>query len=116
MTPSVKLEGVQARRSDDGAHENHIHERHIYVVKEENAHTKWVVRIVSAGIVAALGFFVLLDRSNIDTKASVALQSSTVNASAISVLTVKLDNIQRTLEEIKVEVKEERKRGGNGGT
>jgi len=92
-----------------------MHERHVYVVKEESSHTKWVVRIVSAGLVTALGVFVMLDRSNIDTKATAALQSSTVNAAAISVINVKLDNIQQTLNEIKVEVKEERK-AGHGGT
>lgn len=115
MTPSVKLDGVEPRRSDDGSHENHMHERHVYVVREENSHTKWVVRIVSAGLVTALGAFVMLDRSNIDTKASVALQASTVNSAAVTVLNVKLDAIQKTLDEIKAEVKEGR-RGGHGGS
>jgi len=97
-----------SRRSDDESGENHTKERHVYVVRE-STHTKWVVGVVSAGIISALVFFAGLDRNNLDSKASAALQLSTTNAAAIRVLDVKLDGIQETLNEIKDEVKDSRK-------
>lgn len=99
------------RRESDSALEDHRSQRGGGGL---NGHTKWVVGVVSTAIVASLGWFVVTDRSGVERRllANEILAISTAQAQRAyeAKSDARWEEIQRTLQEIKLDVKEVKRR------
>jgi len=86
-----------------------------------NGHTKWVVGVVSAGIVTVLGWLLANDRNGFDRRLN-AVEAHVVAVETLTRTTqasqqshdlqseARWDEIKRTLSEIKADVKEVKQR------
>lgn len=71
-----------------------------------NGHTKWVIGVIGAGIVALASWGVSNDRAQVERRLT-AVESLSMNlALSQSKATQQLEEIQRTLGEIKADVRE----------
>ena len=75
-----------------------------------DSHTKWIVAVVSAGIVGILGTFLMLDRGHIALTATMGDTRSIQNEQRVIVLEqrtdVRLKNIEGDVAEIKLMMRE----------
>ena len=86
-----------------------------------NGHTRWVVRIVSAGIITALGWLLVNDRSSFERR-QIAVEAHVVAVESLTRTTQAAQqahearavgewaNISRRLDEIRDDLKEVKKR------
>lgn len=100
------------RRSSDNVEADHRPERQVH--GPFNGHTKWVVGVVSAGIVSALTFLVVADRQSIDRRIT-ALEQLTMQLarnqdSQVAESRARWEEVQRSLQRIEAAVENGRRK------
>ena len=102
---------AQPRRKSDHYEEDHTPERGISLHRRGlNGHTKWVVGVVSTAIVSALAFLLVQDRNGFERRL-IAVEAATLEMTRYQSAhgaesAVRWDEIKRSLEEIKADLKE----------
>lgn len=70
--------------------------------------SKWVIRVVTMGIVSALAFFAIADRNNIERRMTavegLSIATAQMQAANIAKSDARWEEIQRTLQDIETEV------------
>jgi len=92
---------ITRKREDDPDDSDKWRERNV----GPNGHTKWIVGVVGTAIISANAYLLVQDRAEIERRMlALELQAQTQSTSA-AVTKEKLEGIQRTLEEIRQDLK-----------